>query len=254
MAGFLALTLALASAGADTLRLEVGSPEVDLSSMKPHSAKVLVERFVDGAWQRVTEWTNQLKVGDSAGRPVHRWTTIGSRPLPNGGTATWTLEQTFDKASIRPLGLWRTTSDGNEVRLTFDGSKVRGTRRVGPDGAVTPVEVQLSRAAYPAGASDLVPMGVKLKEGLVMTAPVWQMGMPDAETRIFTVVARRPTPVAGKTWNAWVVEERAVRGSTQVFIGTWYVVDEIPYMIYAAVVGPDGGKQRMTEVETVLKP
>lgn len=247
LAALLAAPLAPAPPAADTLRLEVGSPAVNLSRMRPHEAKVVVEQLQNGEWRPVTEWTNRLEVGDSAGRPVHRWTTIGTRPLPGGGTATWHLYQTFDAATIAPLGLRRTSSDGNEAALVFDGPRVRGTRKAA-NGTVTPIEVTLSRAAYPAAASDLVPMGVALRDGLVMTVPVWQAGMPDAETRVFTVLGRRDLTVAGTRWNAWAVEERAQRAAGTVFIGTWYIVEEPPYMVYAEVEGPNGSRQRMTEV------
>jgi hypothetical protein len=237
-----------AATAPDTLRLEVGSPEVDLGSMRPHEARVQVERLAGESWQPVVEWTNRLEVGDSGGRAVHRWTTIGRRPAASSGPSAWELYQTFDRTSIAPLGLYRTGSDGVEVRLTIEGPLIRGTRRAAAGAPSSPVDITLSRAAFPAAASDLVPMGVRLRPGLVMTAPVWQMGMPDAETRVFDVVGRRELPVAGKTWNTWVVEERALRGRGVVFIGTWYLVEEPPYMVYAEVVGPGGSKQRMTEV------
>jgi hypothetical protein len=234
-------------AASDTLRLGVGSPEVDLSRMVPHDARVTVERLVGDVWEPVVEWTNHLKVGDSAGRAVHRWTTIGRRPGASGQPATWELYQTFDARSIAPLGLRRGSSEGTDLQLVFDGRHVRGTRKAG-DGAITPVSLELTRAAFPAAASDLVPMAVRLSKGLVIDVPVWQPGMPDVETRVFDVVDRRDMTVAGRSWNAWVVEERAVRAGSPVFIGTWYIVDEPPYMIYAEVVGPGGVKQRMTEV------
>jgi hypothetical protein len=233
---------------ADTLRIEVGSPELDLGNMKPHLARVVVERLVGDSWRTVAEWTNLLEVGDSAGRRVHRWTTRGRRPAADGPAPTWELFQTFDARSIAPLGLRRTSSAGLEVRLTFEGRRVRGTRRPSADGASVPVDIELARPAFPAAASDLVPMGVSLRDGLVLTAPVWQLGMPEVETRIFTVLGRGPLPVAGTTWAAWAVEERAVRGGSVVFIATWYIVEEPPYMVYAEVETADGAKQRMTEV------
>lgn len=236
-----------APAPSDTLRLEVGAREIDLSGMLPHDARVIVERLVDGTWQPIAEWTNHLTVGDSAGRRVHRWITRGRRPGTAAGPAAWELFQTFDARSIAPLALRRTTSEGVEVVVTFDGPRVRGSRRDGA-GAVTPLDLRLSRAAYPAAASDLVPMGLPLRPGLVLTAPVWQLGMSDAETRVFTVIDRRPTPVAGRTWDAWAVEEHALRDGRAVLIGTWYLVEEPPYMVYAEVVGPGGARQRMTEV------
>lgn len=248
MLGAMLATLAAIAGGLDTLRLEVGSAAVNLDGMLPHEAKVTVERLVDGTWRPVVEWTNRLQVGDSAGIAVHRWTTIGTRPLPSGGTATWQLDQTFERRSIGLLGFRSTTSDGNETSYTPTGTGIAGTRRIGASGTRTPLEVKLSRRAFPAAASDLVPMGVALEVGLVMTLPVWQLGMPDVETRIFTVTDRRTTKVAGKDWKTWVVEERAVRDGAHVFLGTWYIADDPPYMVYAETVGPNGARQRMTEV------
>jgi hypothetical protein len=164
-----------------------------------------------------------------------------------GQPATWEMYQTFDATSIAPLSLRRGSSEGVDLQLVYEGRQVRGTRKVGA-GAATPVAVELSRAAFPAAASDLVPMVVQLRKGLVIEAPVWQFGMPDVETRLFDVVDRREMTVAGTAWNSWVVEDRAVRDRAVVFIGTWYIVDEPPYMIYAEVVGPGGVRQRMTEV------
>lgn len=236
------------TAPADTIHLRVGSPEVDLSGMTAHDARVTVERLVEGVWQPVVEWTNHLSVGDSAGRKVHRWITRGLRPGDTDQPAAWELYQTFDARSIAPLALRRTSSDGSELILTYDGPRVRGTQRAGADAPFTPVDLQLSAAAFPAAASDLVPMALPLRRGLVLVAPVWQFGMRDVETRIFDVVDQRPTTVAGQEWNTWVVEERALRGGPPVFLATWYVVNEPPYMVYAEVITAGGARQRMTEV------
>lgn len=239
--------IAALAAGTDTLRLTVGSPEVDLSGMLPHVARVTVERLIDGEWQSVVQWTNTLEVADSRARPVHRWTTIGQRAASTNQPPTWELYQTFDAKSIAPLGLRRTLAGGGSLQLAFGGPRIHGTQRAG-DGTETPVNIELSQAAFPASASDLVPMAVRLEEGMVMTAPVWQFGMPDAETRVFTVLGKRDVTVEGTTWNAWAVEERAVRNGGLTFIGTWYIVEEPPYMVYAEVVGPGGVQQRMSEV------
>jgi hypothetical protein len=85
-----------------------------------------------------------------------------------------------------------------------------------------------------------------MKPGRVMTAPVWGPNMPLAETRIFTVIGKEPTPVEGQQWNAWKVEER--RASDRTLLAIWYLVDESPYMVAGDVVLPDGRVQKMTEV------
>src|SRR5690606_29724608 len=84
----------------DTLR-EVGSPEVDGRVYRPHAALVRV-RIGDPDAPVVREWTNELTLGDSAGRPVMRWVTKGRQNTgPNAG-ATWELRQTYDAITLRP--------------------------------------------------------------------------------------------------------------------------------------------------------
>jgi hypothetical protein len=58
---------------ADTLRLEVGSPEIDGRVFPSHRARNRSYRG-EGA-PPVSTWTNDLAVGDSAGTAVHRWVT-----------------------------------------------------------------------------------------------------------------------------------------------------------------------------------
>ena len=58
----------------DTIRIEVGSKEVNGRVYLPHAARVRVR--VGGPDSPITsEWTNELTLGDSAGRPVMRWVT-----------------------------------------------------------------------------------------------------------------------------------------------------------------------------------
>ena len=233
---------------ADTLHLHVGSPQVDLSTLNPHYARVTVERFIDGSWREVSSWTNRLELGDSAGRPVHRWTTIGTTKRQEGEPLTWQLYQTFDNKTLTQFGLRRTSSDGGEVQLTYEGAHVHGMRKAAGSGAVTPIDVKLSRQGFPMAATDLVPSGVALRDGLVMTIPAWQNGMTDVETHILTVIGRKEIQIAGKPWKTWAVEERSVADGKIKFIGTWYLADVPPYMVYAEVEGPNGTRQRMTEV------
>ena len=67
----------------DTIRLEVGSKEVNGKVYAPHAARVRV-RIGSDTSRVVSEWTNELTVGDSAGRAVHRWVTKGTQYPPNG--------------------------------------------------------------------------------------------------------------------------------------------------------------------------
>ena len=58
-----------AAAAADTIRIEVGSPLVNGRVYKPHRARVRVHL---GSTDNppTNEWTNELTLGDSAGRPI----------------------------------------------------------------------------------------------------------------------------------------------------------------------------------------
>ena len=243
----LAVTLSLvpqlsAAVPADTLRLEVGSPEVDARRFAPHAARV---RVYVGGDTLVAEWTNELAVGDSAGRAVHRWVTKGTQYPPGGAPVTWELRQTFDATTLAPLGYARGGSSGASASIAIDGRRVRGTRRLA-SGAEERVEVELDRPGFVAAASDLVPLAVGLREGAVMSAPVWSPPMATTEMRIFTVLGRTEVDVEGARVRAWKVEER--RDPERTLVATWYLVDEIPYMVYGEVPLPDGRVRRMTEV------
>ncbi|MFL5386276.1 MAG: hypothetical protein ACJ8GN_27480 [Longimicrobiaceae bacterium] len=131
-------------AGADTLRLHVGSAEVRGAVYPPHFARNRVYRGAEGS-PAVTSWTNELTLGDSAGRRVMRWATRGTRLTPAGDSVHWVLLQTYDASTLAPYAYARTSSDGAFTALTIDGTRVRGTRRVSPDAAVEQVELTLDQ-------------------------------------------------------------------------------------------------------------
>lgn len=232
--------LLLATASADTLRLQVGSPEVNGAVYPDHRARNRVYRGPAGS-PPATQWTNELVLGDSAGRPVMRWTTRGGQ-----GAATWELRQTYDARTLAPYTYSLRSSSGAFTELTIDGARVRGARKASPAAEVEAIDRTLSHAAFPAHASDLVPLAVGLRDGAVMTLPVWSPGMPDAVLHVFTVRGRQGVEVEGSTVEAWKVEER--RHSDGHWVATWYLVDRSPYMVYAEVPLPDGTVQRMTGV------
>jgi hypothetical protein len=225
------------------VRLEVGSQHIDGTHFQPHVAKVRVYRGPPGS-PAVTEWTNELTLGDSAGRPVHRWVTRG-RPLGPGATGSWELRQTYDARTQAVYAYERRTSAGDLVRLTIDGRRVRGTRKTGRDTTTHPVDYVLDRAGFAAHASDLVPLAARLSRVPISTAPVWGPGMTRTQLRIFSVRGEVPVEVEGQTIRAWKVEERLEDGK---LYATWYLIDRAPYMVYGEVVLPDGQIQRMTEV------
>ena len=231
--------------GADTIRLEVGSGEVNGRVYAPHAARVRVHvGSLDTA--PTAEWTNELTLGDSAGRRVMRWVTKGTRSGPNGGTITWELRQTYDAVTLAPYGYSATSSNGGYTQLTLDGTRVRGTRRLPGDTTVQRVDVTLDRPGFVASASDLVPTAVGLKAGTVMTAPFWSPAMTKAELRIFSVLGQVSVNVEGSDVMSWKVEER--RYSDRQLLATWYLVNTSPYMVYGEVNLPNGQTQRMTEV------
>ena len=230
---------------ADTIRLEVGSPEVDGRIYAPHAARVRIYRGApDGPL--VTEWTNELTLGDSAGRPVMRWVTRSRRPLPNGGTETRELRQTYDARTLAPYGYHSASSTGAYTRLRIDGRRVHGTRRTADDTTVHAVDVTLDRPGFFGGASDLVPLAAGLTPGRVMTAPMWSPASPRAETRVFTVIGVGPVTVEGSRVTAWKVEER--RHADGKLLATWYLTRGSPYMVYGEAVQSDGSVNHMSEV------
>lgn len=230
----------------DTIRLEVGSKQLNGKVFAPHAARVRV-RTGEGAGRVTAEWTNELTHGDSAGRPVHRWVTKGTRTAPTGTTVTWELQQTYDAETLAPLAFTSSSSLGGFQRLTIDGRRVRGTRRVAADSAVHDIDLTLDRAGFIASASDLIPLAAGLKEGAVMTAPVWGPAMTASEMRVFSVIGKVPVDVEGTTVTAWKVEER--RHADGKLLATWYLTETSPYMVYGEAVMPNGQIQRMSEVE-----
>ena len=230
---------------ADTIRLEVGSKEVNGRVYAPHAARVRVHI---GSLETAptAEWTNELTLGDSAGRRIMRWVTKGTRLGPSGGTITWELRQTYDAVTLAPYGYSAASSNGGATNLSLDGTHVRGTRRVAGDTTLHAVDVTLDRPGFVASASDLVPTAVGLKEGTVMTAPFWSPAMTKAELRIFSVLGQVSVNVEGSDVRSWKVEER--RYSDRQLLATWYLVDTSPYMVYGEVPLPNGQMQRMTEV------
>ncbi len=231
----------------DTLRLEVGSPEVDGRVYKPHAALVRV-RIGDPQGPVLREWTNELTLGDSAGRPVMRWVTRGQQNAGASAGTTWELRQTYDAITLKPYAYNSSSSTGAYTRVTIDGNRVRGARRAAGDTTVHAIDVTIDRPGFFAGASDLVPAAVGFKAGAVMIAPVWSPAMTTAESRIFTVVGKETVDVEGTRIEAWKVEERRADHS---LYATWYLLDESPYMVYGEIILTNGQIQRMTEVEII---
>jgi hypothetical protein len=233
----------------DTIRLQVGSKEVDGRVYHPHAARVRVW-VGPGAGRMRAEWTNVLTLGDSAGRRVQRWVTSGWQVTPAGDTVRWELRQTYDAQTLAPLAISRTSSTGATSSLRIDGRQVRGTRRANADAPVENLDYMIDQPGFVASASDLVPAAVRLDSGVVMVAPVWQPGSTTSELRVFTVIGSVDVDVEGTKVRSWKVEER--RRADRVLLATWYLLDRSPYMVYGEVPLPDGSVQRMTEVEIAL--
>jgi hypothetical protein len=228
----------------DTIRIEVGSPLVNGRVYAPHRARVRVHLGSTDT-PPTNEWTNELTLGDSAGRPVMRWVTLGQFDTATG-RAGFELRQTFDLETMAPYGYALTTRSGARIRLAIDGNRMYGTRKLANDTVVQQVDQVIPRMGFIASASDLVPLAVGLKKGAVIIAPVWGPNMATAESRIFSVIGQEPTMVEGTEWNAWKVEER--RETDRKLLAIWYLLDESPYMVAGDVFLPNGQVQKMTEI------
>jgi hypothetical protein len=230
----------------DTIRLEIGAPELDGRVYRPHAARVRVRIGAPDA-PVASEWTNELTLGDSAGRQIMRWVTQGNRTAPDGTPITWELRQTYDARTLAPLGYLSRYSTGAYTRVRIDQLHVQGERRVPGDTARQSIDVTLDRHGYFAGASDLVPAAVGFRKGLVIIAPVWSPTMTRAEDRIFTILDVTRVNVEGTPVDAWKVEER--RAADRTLLATWYLLDRSPYMVYGEAIRADGRIQYMSEVE-----
>jgi hypothetical protein len=233
-----------AAVAADTIRIEVGSPLVNGRVYKPHRARVRVHLGSTDT-PPTNEWINELTLGDSAGRPIMRWVTLG-RIDSATGQAGFDLRQTFDLETMAPYGYALITKQGARVSLAMDGKRMRGTRKLPNDSVPQQVDQAVPRMGFIASASDLVPLAVGMKAGKVIIAPVWGPNMPLAETRIFSIIGKEPTMVEGKEWQAWKVEER--RESDRRLMAIWYLLEESPYMVAGEVFLPNGQVQKMTEI------
>jgi hypothetical protein len=226
----------------DTLRLQVGSPEIDGRIFPAHSARNRVYMGPNAAL--TSTWTNDLSVGDSAGVQVHRWVTRGVQLGAEGVGSSWELVQTYDARTLQPLTYYRWASNGASMRLRIEGTRVRGEQRVPGEATARAIDRTLDRPAFFAGASDLVPMAMRMRAGLVMTAPVWSPGMENTEVRVFSVIGEENVRVEGVDVRAWKVEERVQR--TGALVATWWLTDRSPYMVLGENPLPNGGVRRIT--------
>ena len=241
-------TTPLCAQQADTVRAEVGSAAIDARFIKPHAARVRIYR----GDSLVQQWLNELHVGDSAGRAVHRWTTTGE-PVPlNPNRPLSVLRQTYDAKTLAPLGFSSTVNNGAFTHLSIDGNRVRGRRRTAADTTTINVDVTIERPGFYIGATDLVPIASGLKRGTVLLAPFWGPNLTKPDYRVFVVHGDTTVNVEGTNVRAVKVDER--RQSDRVLVATWYLLRESPYMVYGEVPLPDGRVQRMTEVAVPLRP
>ncbi len=240
--------LAAQPAPNDTIRLELGSKDVDASYFQPHAAKVRVYvKSPTGEERLRAEWVNVLIPGDSAGMKVHRWITTGTQIAANGTQAQWELRQTYDARTLAPYGIARTASNGSASAFRIEGNTVTGWRRgPGADAPRRDTTWSVAQLGYVASASDLVPLAAGFRPGKVMVAPVWGPNMAASEMRIFSVIGETDVDVEGTIVRAWKVEER--RQADRALLATWWLLPRSPYMVYGEVPLPDGSIQRMTEV------
>lgn len=239
------LSVAVSTAGGqsvDTVFADVGSPAIDARLFQPHAARVRIYR----GDTLVAQWTNELSLGDSAGRRVMRWVTTGEPVPANPTRPLGVLRQTYDAITLAPLGYSNIVNTGAFSHLTIDGPRVTGTRRTASDTTVHKVDVTLDKPGYFAGASDLIPVAAGLRIGSVIVAPVWSANATAVDYRVFSVLRDTILRIEGANVVARKVEER--RRSDRSLTAYWYVLTESPYMVYGEVPLPDGRMQRMTEV------
>jgi hypothetical protein len=183
-------------------------------------------------------------MGDSAGLPVHRWFTRGLPIGPEGVGRSWELVQTYDARTLAPRTYHRWSGDGSSMRLRIDGMRITGVQHVPGEATPRTIDWTIDRPAFFAGASDLIPMSMEMRAGMVMTAPVWSPGMDGVEVRVFSVLGEERVRVEGSDVTAWRVEERGER--TGQLIATWYLTGSSPYMVLGEVPLADGRTQRIT--------
>ena len=232
----------------DTVFTEVGSPAIDGRIFKAHAARVRIYR----GDSLVAQWLNELRLGDSAGRPVMRWVTTGE-PVPlNPNRVLSVLRQTYDAATMAPLGYSSKANNGAWISLAIDGNRVRGQRRTVTDTTIHDVDITLERPGFFSGASDLVPVAAGLRTSTVIVAPLWSPTVTSPEYRVFAVLGDTTLSIEGQPVRARKVEERR-RGDRSLY-ANWYLLTTEPYMVYGEVALPDGRVQRMTEVGVPLRP
>ena len=109
---------------ADTVFADVGSPAIDARLFQPHAARVRVYR----GDTLVSQWTNELSLGDSAGRRVMRWITTGEPVPANPNRPLGVLRQTYDAVTLPNLA---TRTSSVPEHSVISGSM--GGESAGPD-------------------------------------------------------------------------------------------------------------------------
>lgn len=112
-----AATSAAAGQNPDTVFADVGSHVIDARLFKPHAARVRIYR----GDTLVGQWTNELSLGDSAGRRVMRWVTTGEAVPANPNRPLGVLRQTYDAVTLAPLGYSNVVNSGASSQLRIDG-------------------------------------------------------------------------------------------------------------------------------------
>ena len=228
---------------ADTLHIPVGSPAVDGSIYQPHVGRVTRLHMEGGRTDTTAVWLNTLELGDSAGRAVHRWLTSGWSGPPGGARNEFNLRSTFDARTLALLGWHMKTGSGFEGSLAVDGRRVRGA--VKPPSADGPqqVDFELPDAGFAAGAADLIPYAVGLREGLTMTLPLWSPPGRKLETEVWTVTGIEQIAFDGRTVPSYVMEHFAP-GDPKAKGRIWFV-DEPPYVVQWDLFPEEGVVVRM---------
>lgn len=122
----------------------------------------------------------------------------------NGGA--FDMRDTFvvDAATLRPLSLVNRRNGEDHVTLAYGDDRITG-RRVGPDGAVQPIDVPLDEPVWDGNLWGLTFAALPLAEGASFSLPYWQYDKGFGRFSV-RVTGSETVEADGGPVEAWVVE------------------------------------------------
>lgn len=235
---------------ADTIDVGVGSPLIDGARMRSFTTRIRTFRVAGADPALVSEATNVITLGDSAGVPVVRVRSSGWSMGPKGRIES-TTDFTFDRATLALRGMVSRAADGSERALHADGRSVEMVVPL-PNGA-PPLRTALATPGFYGPWSDFVVEELPRRVGTVYRVHLWrpapQPGGPPRiveETHLYTVARREDVAVLGKTYRqAWVIEDRLA--GNDALAGTMWIVDGPPNLVRWLIAMPDGSALRVDQ-------